>query len=278
MLLLNTIKDITSWRKDKGQIAFIPTMGNLHDGHLQLIREAQKTCNQIVVSIFVNPIQFGENEDFSTYPRTLDEDAKKLANLGVSAIFAPHINDMYPRPQTLFITPAPIEHELCGKTRPGHFKGVLTVVNKLFNMVKPDIAYFGKKDYQQLFIIKDMVAQLNMPIEIIGVETQRAEDGLALSSRNGYLSKEERTQAPQLQQALKYIKQAVKQGNKEYDHLVTTAIQQLNSQGWQVDYIEIRNANTLLTATMQDTKLVVLAAAYLGKTRLIDNIEINVAH
>lgn len=274
MQLLHTIKELRTWRKDKGFIGFVPTMGNLHDGHIQLVKEAKKLTDYVVVSIFVNPIQFGEGEDFDSYPRTLDQDMEKLIAAGASVVFAPEVKELYPIPQTVFIDPSNIQNELCGLTRPGHFRGAATVVNKLFNIVQPNLACFGKKDYQQLFIIKEMVANLNMPVQIIGVNTGRAKDGLALSSRNGYLTEVERLQAPALYQTLIALQQAIKAGNNNYHHLLNDAKQQLNNSGWQVDYIEIRNANTLQPVKLEDKQLVILAAARLGKTRLIDNIEI----
>ncbi|MFD1261857.1 pantoate--beta-alanine ligase [Entomomonas asaccharolytica] len=274
MQLLHTIKELRTWRKDKGFIGFVPTMGNLHDGHLQLVKEAKKLTDYVVVSIFVNPIQFGEGEDFDSYPRTLDQDMEKLVEAGVSVVFAPEVKELYPIPQTVFIEPSTIQNELCGITRPGHFRGAATVVNKLFNIVQPNIACFGKKDYQQLFIIKEMVANLNMPVQIIGVNTGRAKDGLALSSRNGYLTDAERLQAPTLYQTLTGLQQAIKAGSNHYQNLLADAKQKLNDSGWQVEYIELRNANTLQAAKPEDKNLVILAAARLGKTRLIDNIEI----
>lgn len=274
MQLFHTIKELRTWRKEKDFIGFIPTMGNLHDGHLQLVKEAKKITDHVIVSIFVNPIQFGEGEDFDAYPRTLDQDMEKLVDAGVSAVFAPDVKELYPTPQTVFIEPSNIQNILCGQTRSGHFRGAATVVNKLFNIVQPDFACFGKKDYQQLFIIKEMVANLNMPIKIVGVNTGRAKDGLALSSRNGYLTDAERLQAPALYQTLTNIQQAITTGNNNYQQLLNEAIQHLNNTGWQVEYLELRNANTLQPATAEDTNLVLLAAARLGKTRLIDNLEI----
>lgn len=277
MQLLHTIKELRTWRKDKGYIAFVPTMGNLHNGHLQLVKEAKKLTDQVVVSIFVNPIQFGEGEDFDSYPRTLDADMEKLVEAGVSIVFAPEVKELYPTPQTVFIEPSSIQNELCGASRIGHFKGAATVVNKLFNIVQPNVACFGKKDYQQLFIIKEMVSNFNMPIQILAVETGRAKDGLALSSRNGYLTETERAQAPQLYQTITAIQQAVKAGNKDFTQLTEQAKLLLDSNGWKSEYIEVRSAKTLLPATPEDVKLVILAAARLGKTRLIDNIEVTLS-
>lgn len=274
MQLLHTIKELRTWRKDKGFIGFVPTMGNLHEGHLALVKEAKKLVDHVVVSIFVNPIQFGAGEDFEAYPRTLDADMEKLVEAGVSVVFAPEVKELYPTPQTVFIEPSAIQHDLCGASRTGHFKGAATVVNKLFNIVQPNIACFGKKDYQQLFIIKEMVTNFNMPVQIVAVNTGRAKDGLALSSRNGYLTEDERLQAPELYKMLNELKQAITAGNKDYAALAEQAKQQLNKQGWQAEYIEVRNANTLQPAQAEDKNLVILAAAKLGKPRLIDNIEV----
>ncbi len=274
MQLLHTIKELRIWRKDKDFIGFVPTMGNLHDGHLQLVKEAKKQTDHVVVSIFVNPIQFGVGEDFESYPRTLDQDIEKLVDVGVSAVFAPEVKELYPTPQVTFVEPSDIQYQLCGASRQGHFRGAATVVNKLFNIVQPNIACFGKKDFQQLFIIKEMVDNLNMPIKIIGVETGRANDGLALSSRNGYLSDAERLQAPELYKTLQQLQQAILAGDNNYTNMLNHATTHLNTHGWQVEYLEARSAKTLLPAQVEDKHLVILAAARLGKTRLIDNIEI----
>lgn len=274
MQLLHTIKEFRIWRKDKGYIGFVPTMGNLHEGHLQLVKEAKKVADHVVVSIFVNPIQFSAGEDFDSYPRTLDQDMEKLVDAEVSAVFAPDIKELYPTPQSIFIEPSAIQNELCGASRQGHFRGAATVVNKLFNIIQPNVACFGKKDYQQLFIIKEMVANLNLPIQIIGVNTGRAKDGLALSSRNGYLSEAERLKAPALYQALTELKEQLIQGDQPHATLLDETKQRLNQTGWQVEYLELRNALTLQQAQADDKHLVVLVAALLGKTRLIDNIEI----
>lgn len=274
MQFLHTIKELRTWRKDKGFIGFVPTMGNLHEGHLALVKEAKKLVDHVVVSIFVNPIQFGANEDFDSYPRTLDADMEKLVEAEVTAVFAPEVKELYSIPQTVFVEPPAIQYELCGATRQGHFKGAATIVNKLFNIVQPNIACFGKKDYQQLFIIKEMVANFNIPVQIVAVNTARTKNGLALSSRNGYLTDTEKLQAPELYKMLTHLKQAIISGNKDYNALTEQASQQLNNQGWQVDYIDVRNANTLQPAQIEDKNLVILAAAKLGKPRLIDNIEI----
>ena len=232
MDIIRTIREMRAWRKTAGTVAFVPTMGNLHEGHLALVREAKKRADSVAVSIFVNRLQFGQGEDFDRYPRTLQEDAAKLEGEGVSVLFAPDERELYPRvAQRYNIEPPHLQNELCGRFRPGHFRGVATVVAKLFNIVQPDFACFGKKDYQQLAVIKGLVEDLDFPVQIVPVDPGRAADGLALSSRN-------------LQQA-----------------------------GWTTDYVEIRRADTLETAHAGDKKLVVLAAARLGGTRLIDNIE-----
>jgi pantoate--beta-alanine ligase len=247
-------------------------MGNLHAGHIHLVELAKQYAECVVVSIFVNPLQFGPNEDLASYPRTLDADCEKLNGLA-SIVFAPSAAEMYPEPQTMTIKPPPIADELCGASRPGHFAGVATVVMKLFNIVQPTVAVFGKKDFQQLFIIKQLVKQFNLPIEIIASDTVREASGLAMSSRNGYLSEKERAAASQLNQALQRVLQEVKGGKCTFDAIIKTATNALNAEGWVVDYIAICDANGLQPAQENDTNLVVLGAAKLGKTRLIDNIE-----
>lgn len=254
-------------------IAFVPTMGNLHAGHLQLVELAKGHGTCIVVSIFVNPLQFGANEDLANYPRTLEADCEKLEAAGVDVLFAPTEFEMYPTPQTVTINLPPIADELCGASRPGHFSGVATVVLKLFNMVMPQVAVFGKKDFQQLFIIREMAKQLNLPIGIIAGDTIRETDGLAMSSRNGYLSSGQRLEAPRLQRALQLVVEALRNGNQDFNAIESQTTQYLTQLGWIVDYISIRSAETLMPAEKSDRKLVALAAARLGKTRLIDNIE-----
>lgn len=276
MKIIHSIEALRQWRKQAGSVAFVPTMGNLHEGHLALVRRAKQEAENVVVSIFVNRLQFGQGEDFDRYPRTLQEDADKLAGEGVAVVFAPDEKELYPRViQQYQVEPPYLRNELCGAFRPGHFRGVATVVSKLFNIVQPDVACFGKKDYQQLSIIQAMVDDLNFPISIIAVDTGRAEDGLALSSRNQYLSENERVQAPQLYQQLQQIAKAILQGERDFVVLEEEATQFLNQQGWQVDYVSIREANSLQQARLGDKKLVVLAAARLGNTRLIDNLEVN---
>ena len=282
MQIINTIADLRSVLKSQSNIAFVPTMGNLHAGHIQLVEVAKQHASCVVVSIFVNPLQFGPTEDLASYPRTLEADCEKLKAAGASIVFTPSVEEMYQDfdginlNQTMTITPPPIANELCGAARPGHFAGVATVVMKLFNMVQPSIAVFGQKDFQQLFIIKQLVKQFNLPINIIGVDTVREPSGLAMSSRNGYLTNEQRATASQLNNALQGIVEAVKNGNQDYDQLEQQAKSILNSQGWTADYISIRSSLTLLPASNADTELVVLGAAKLGNTRLIDNLIFNI--
>ncbi|MCF7528656.1 pantoate--beta-alanine ligase [Neisseria lisongii] len=275
MKIIHTVQELRAWRKTAGKVAFVPTMGNLHEGHLALVREAAKRADNIVVSIFVNRLQFGQGEDFDRYPRTLQQDADKLAGEGVAVIFAPDEKELYPHTEQRFnIEPPHLQNELCGKFRPGHFRGVATVVAKLFNIVCPDVACFGKKDYQQLAIIKGLVEDLNFPIEIVPVDTGRADDGLALSSRNQYLNEQERAEAPQLYQVLQSVAARLSDGNTDYVALEQNAAAELNARGWTVDYVEIRRAEDLAVARSGDKALVILAAARLGRTRLIDNLEV----
>lgn len=278
MKIIHTIKELREWRKTAGKTAFVPTMGNLHEGHLALVREARKRADSVVVSIFVNRLQFGQGEDFDKYPRTLQQDAAKLQNEGVTVIFAPDEKELYPNVEQRYnVEPPNLQNELCGRFRPGHFRGVATVVTKLFNIVQPDIACFGKKDYQQLAIIQGLVDDLNVNIEIVPVDTGRASDGLALSSRNQYLNEQQRTEAPRLYRELLAVAQAVQNGNLAYAGLEAAAARRLTEAGWTVDYIEVRRADDLSIAHAGDKNLVVLAAARLGSTRLIDNIEVRLA-
>ena len=275
MKIIHTIQELRDWRHEAGSVAFVPTMGNLHEGHLALVREAAKRADQVVVSIFVNRLQFGQGEDFDRYPRTLEQDAAKLAGEGVAVLFAPSEQELYPNvAQQYNVEPPNLQNELCGAFRPGHFRGVATVVAKLFNIVEPDYACFGKKDYQQLAILQGMAADLNFRVEIVPVDIGRAADGLALSSRNQYLSEAERKQAPQLYRELQVVARAVENGNRDYAALEQQAAANLKQTGWQVDYVEIRHAGNLQVAHVGDSELVVLVAARLGNTRLIDNIEI----
>ena len=284
MQIIHTASALRQALKSQTNIAFVPTMGNLHAGHIHLVEIAKQHGQCVVVSIFVNPLQFGANEDLATYPRTLEADCDKLKTAGATIVFAPTVEEMYPEfdgntlNQTMTITAPPIANELCGASRPGHFSGVATIVMKLFNMVMPQVALFGQKDFQQLFIIKQLVRQFNLPIKVIGVDTVREANGLAMSSRNGYLSVEQRNQASQLNQSLQNIVTQI-QNNTQQNHLVNfhqlenEAFASLKTQGWIVDYISIKSALTLSNASSTDSHLVVLAAAKLGNTRLIDNIE-----
>ena len=275
MQVIRSIAELRAWRRSAGRVAFVPTMGNLHAGHLALVTEAHQRADKVVVSIFVNRLQFGQGEDFDAYPRTFADDSAKLEAAGVDVLFFPDERELYPRiKQDFNVEPPHIQNELCGAFRPGHFRGVATVVAKLFNIVQPDVACFGKKDFQQLHVIRAMVDDLNMPIEIVPVDTGRADDGLALSSRNGYLSAEERAEAPRLYRNLAAIRDALCAGDSNYAALEKTACDDLAAHGWRVDYVEIRQADTLEVAHAGEPRLVVLAAARLGKTRLIDNIEV----
>ena len=274
MQIISNIDELRVRLGKESNVAFVPTMGNLHEGHLDLVRVAREHAQCVVVSIFVNPLQFAANEDFGSYPRTLQEDCARLAACGVAVVFAPTEAELYPQPQQLTVEPPPIAQELCGAFRPGHFRGVATVVLKLFNIVQPQVAVFGKKDFQQLYVVRQMVAQLNLPLEIIGAETLRAADGLALSSRNQYLSPAERTEAAFLHLTLTGLRQALKSGTQNHAQLEEEAVSALVTRGWQVDYVAIRSQTTLLAVKPGERELVVLAAARLGKTRLIDNVEV----
>ena len=273
MQVIHTLAELRQALADANDTAFVPTMGNLHAGHLTLVELARKSGNPAVVSIFVNPLQFGAGEDFQHYPRTLTDDCAKLEAAGCDIVFAPDMEEMYPETQSFQVVP-PLADELCGAFRPGHFQGVCTVVLKLFEMVRPRYAVFGKKDYQQLFLLKGMVRQFNLGVDILAGETQRADDGLALSSRNSYLSPEERAEAPRLQRELSLIADAIRAGKRDYEVLEASAALRLKEQGWQVDYVSVRSRATLLPPQPEETGLVVLAAARLGTTRLIDNVEV----
>jgi pantoate--beta-alanine ligase len=272
--VISTIREqVNTWRAKGETVAFVPTMGNLHQGHITLVNEAKKRADHVVVSIFVNPMQFGPKEDLDGYPRTLAQDSEKLANAGTELLFTPTPEIIYPKglAQQTFIEVPDIGDELCGKSRPGHFRGVATIVAKLFNIVQPDMALFGRKDFQQLMIIKTMVEDLSMPIEVIGIETIREASGLAMSSRNGYLTADEKHNAAALKRAIDSVISAV-QHKKSPQHAIELAVQQLKAAGFTPDYFELRNADTLRQATAEDNQLVVIAAAYLGKARLIDNV------
>lgn len=258
-------------RTAKKRIGFVPTMGNLHEGHLNLVREAKKLCDVVVVSIFVNPIQFGPNEDFDNYPRTLDKDSQLLADVGCDIVFAPSVEQMYGKqPLLTNISVSGITADLCGASRPGHFDGVAVVVSKLFNIVQPSLAFFGQKDFQQLAVIRQLVQDLSFPIEVIGVPITRAADGLALSSRNGYLTPEQRAVAPTIYQSLKHAEKALLEG-VSLDAVLAEITTQLTQAGFVVDYVEARSPTLqMVTDFKQDT--VIFVAAKLGTTRLIDNL------
>ena len=254
--------------------AFVPTMGNLHAGHVSLVELARQHGQPVVASIFVNPLQFGAGEDFERYPRTLDADCTRLAAAGCDLVFAPDVAELYAVPQTFSVQPPDsLANDLCGAFRPGHFSGVATVVLKLFNLVQPQVAVFGKKDFQQLFVIRELVRQFNLPIEIVMGETLREPSGLAMSSRNGYLSEPERIQASQLQDQLTTLVAAIQSGERDFEALCSTASRHLKMAGWRVDYVALRDADTLQPPTSASSRLVVLGAAWLGSTRLIDNLD-----
>jgi pantoate--beta-alanine ligase len=273
MQVVHTAAELRGLLAGRPHTAFVPTMGNLHAGHLDLVRQAAAIGGPVVVSIFVNPLQFGQGEDFERYPRTLAADCAQLESGGADIVFAPELSEMYPEPQAFQVLP-PLTDTLCGAHRPGHFQGVCTVVLKLFNLVQPRYALFGKKDYQQLYLLQAMARQFNLPIEILAGETVRAPDGLALSSRNGYLNPDQRAEAPRLFRVLHAIAKALDEGSHDYAGLETEGQLELESHGWHVDYVSIRDRTTLLPPQGDAAQLVVLAAARLGQTRLIDNLEV----
>jgi pantoate--beta-alanine ligase len=274
--IVDNVKDMqalsTRIKKEGRIISFVPTMGALHEGHLSLMRVAKEKGDFLVVSIFVNPTQFGPNEDFNKYTRDLEGDIKKIREIGVDVVFSPDVNEIYPEGFETYVEVQELQKPLCGQFRPGHFKGVTTVVLKLFNIIKPDIAVFGEKDYQQLLIIKKMVRDLHLEIEIIGMPIIREEDGLALSSRNAYLSHEDRTRALALSESLREIEKRFKEGNKNTNDLVQFGIEILNeSHVTDIDYLEIRNGNSLGSAKEAQPGDIAAIAARIGHTRLIDN-------
>nr|WP_315467317.1 pantoate--beta-alanine ligase [uncultured Undibacterium sp.] len=279
MKIISSIEELRDQLRGQLRTAFVPTMGNLHEGHLSLMRLARRHGDPVVASIFVNRLQFGPNEDFDKYPRTFQADIEKLEKEGVYVLFAPTEKDLYPEPQEYRVQPPnDLGDILEGEFRPGFFNGVSTVVLKLFSCVQPRVAVFGKKDYQQLMIIRNMAKQFALPTEIIAAETWRAEDGLALSSRNGYLSTEERLEAPTLYQTLNQVADQVRTGGKEITSIERKAMQLLSDRFWKPDYVAIRKRADLKAPSMEDLEknepLVVLSAAKLGNTRLIDNLEI----
>ncbi|MHB1176142.1 MAG: pantoate--beta-alanine ligase [Sulfuriferula sp.] len=273
MQIIHTIADMRRWRAENADVAIVPTMGNLHEGHISLARQARRHARRVIVSIFVNPLQFGANEDFSRYPRTLSDDCDRLREVDTDVVFAPAADTLFPHPQSYHVEPPALANELCGAFRPGHFRGVATIVLKFFNITQPCVALFGQKDYQQLAIIRGMVTDLNVPVDIVAGATVRAADGLALSSRNGFLSAPERAEAPRLYQTLNVIRDRLATGQRDFTALELAASATLAVHGWRVDYVAIRRRDLTMPAS-GDTDFVVLAAAHLGNTRLIDNIEV----
>jgi len=271
---INAIREqVRHWRMQGKSVAFVPTMGNLHLGHLTLIKEAKSHADHVVASIFVNPMQFGASEDLDAYPRTLNDDQQALIEAGADLLFTPTPSIIYPKSidTHTFVEVPLISDQLCGQSRPGHFRGVATIVCKLFNIVQPDIAIFGQKDFQQLLVIKTMVEDLSMPIEIIGVDTIREASGLAMSSRNGYLTKAQKQQAATLKHTLDEMASTLTHGGN-IKEVIATAQQSIAAAGFKNDYLDIRSATTFHPATAIDQELVILVAAYIGKTRLIDNL------
>jgi pantoate--beta-alanine ligase len=275
MQIHTTVAGLRAALAKAGRVAFVPTMGNLHEGHIALMRQAQAHGDSVVSSLFVNRLQFGPKEDFSTYPRTFEADCEKMAAVGVTHLFAPDEKEMYPTPQAYHVQPEPAQADILeGEFRPGFFRGVATVVLKLFSIVQPQVALFGKKDYQQLMIISNMVREFALPIEIVPGETVRAADGLALSSRNGYLSEAERAEAPRLYRALDAVRRAIQAGERDLARLEQGAMAELRASGWIPQYVAVRKQLDLQLPAAHDSGLVVLGAALLGSTRLIDNLEV----
>jgi len=280
MKIVNDIQSlrqqVKAWRLQDLKIAFVPTMGNLHDGHLALVKAAHQHADKVIVSIFINPMQFGLSEDIDNYPKTLTQDQNRLIDVDTDLLFIPTSEIIYPKGYTdnTFVEVPNISDLYCGKSRPGHFRGVATVVCKLFNLVQPDIACFGSKDYQQLQIIQTMVDDLSMPVEIVPVEIIREESGLAMSSRNGYLTPEEKAAAPVLYQTLQWLSEQVKT-NKDYSQLCQLASEKINQAGLTTDYINFCHSYTLAPAAIEDNDIVILASAFCGKARLIDNIKVS---
>lgn len=266
-------------RAEGKTVGFVPTMGNLHSAHLALVKQAQSLCDVVIVSIFVNRLQFGLNEDWDKYPRTLQDDAAKLREVGCDYLFCPEEKEIYPNgmdAQTRVIVPS-MAGVLCGASRPGHFEGVTTVVTKLFNIVQPDIAVFGIKDYQQLAIIRRMVEDLCIPVDIVAGDIVREKDGLAMSSRNGFITAQERPKANQLNQSLNWVKQAILDGRRDFDTLEAEAKQQIEQAGFKPDYLSISNSKTLEPAANDDIEITVLGAMYTEAARLIDNVSLSVS-
>ncbi|MGR3843405.1 pantoate--beta-alanine ligase [Serratia marcescens] len=281
MIIIETLpmlrQQIRRWRQEGKRIALVPTMGNLHDGHMTLVDEARARADVVVVSIFVNPMQFDRPDDLARYPRTLQEDSEKLTRRGVDLVFAPAPAAVYPQglEQQTYVDVPGISTILEGASRPGHFRGVSTIVSKLFNLVQPDLACFGEKDYQQLALIRKMVADMGYDIDIVGVPTVRAKDGLALSSRNGYLTAEERKVAPQLSKIMNALAQQLANGERQVEALLEQTAEQLRAAGFTPDELFIRDADSLKPLTVDSQRAVVLMAAWLGKARLIDNQQVD---
>ncbi|CAI1877556.1 Pantothenate synthetase [Serratia quinivorans] len=281
MVIIETLpllrQQIRRWRQDGKRIALVPTMGNLHEGHMRLIDEARARADIVVVSIFVNPMQFERPEDLASYPRTLQEDSEKLTRRGVELVFAPAPADVYPQglAQQTYVDVPGISTMLEGASRPGHYRGVATIVSKLFNLVQPDLACFGEKDYQQLALIRKMVADMGYDIDIVGVPTVRAKDGLALSSRNGYLTAEERKIAPQLSKIMNALAEQLSNGERHVDELLEQTAEHLRNAGFTPDELFIRDADSLQPLGVESQRAVVLMAAWLGKARLIDNQQVD---
>ena len=277
MLIIETLpllrQHIRRLRQEGKRVALVPTMGNLHDGHMTLVEEAKTRADVVIVSIFVNPMQFDRAEDLANYPRTLQEDCEKLNKRKVDYVFAPAVAEIYPQgtESHTFVDVPGLSTMLEGASRPGHFRGVSTIVSKLFNLIQPDIACFGEKDFQQLALLRKMVADMGYDIEIVGVPIIRAKDGLALSSRNGYLTADQRKIAPGLYKVLSSVADKLKAGERDQDEIITLAEQALNEKGFRADDIQIRDADTLLDLTENSKRAVILMAAWLGKARLIDN-------
>jgi pantoate--beta-alanine ligase len=268
---------VAAWKRAGERVAFVPTMGNLHRGHIRLVERARELAPRTIASIFVNPMQFGPSEDFAAYPRTLEEDSRQLDAAGLDLLFAPAVAEVYPRPldNMTQVTVPELPAVLCGASRPTHFNGVTTVVSKLFNMVQPDVAVFGEKDWQQLVIIRRMALDLDMPVEIVGIPTVREADGLALSSRNGYLSAEERAVAPTLYATLRATAERLRAGEQNFMALEDEARARLAKAGFRPDYFEIRRPHDLQRPTPEDAAdLRIFAAAWLGRARLIDNLAV----
>ena len=274
MDIIHSVAELRERLQREPNNVFVPTMGHLHEGHIELIRIAKPRAACTVVSIFVNRLQFGPKEDFDRYPRTLAEDRDRLSEVGVDVVFAPDEKEIYPEPQTYVVEPSDLQHILEGAHRPGHFRGVATVVLKLFNLIQPHSAIFGKKDYQQYLVLRDMVRQFALPIEIIPADTVRAPDGLALSSRNTYLTPEERSEAPRLYQLLREAQAQLARGAQDIQRIELDVMAELARHGWRPDYVAIRRQSDLQAPVEGDRELVVLAAARLGRTRLIDNVEV----